>query len=132
MASAGFGRHDVDMKYLWIIAGWLSLGLGTAGIVLPLLPTTPFLLLAAFCFARGSARLHHWLTSHPRFGPPIKDWNRYGAIKKRTKIYALGAMVIVVLLGMIVQLPWYALALQSGILLIVGIFIWTRPTPPDA
>ena len=119
------------MKYLWIIAGWLSLGLGTAGIVLPLLPTTPFLLLAAFCFARGSARLHHWLTSHPRFGPPIKDWNQYGAIKHRTKIYALGAMVIIVLLGVIMQLPWYAIALQTVILLIVGIFIWTRPTPPD-
>ena len=119
------------MKFLWLIGGWLCVGLGAIGIVLPLLPTTPFLLLAAFCFARGSARLHRWLTSHPKFGPPIKDWNTHGAIKQRTKIYALGTMGAVVLFSVMLQLPWYAIGLQSGILLIVGIFIWTRPTPPE-
>jgi hypothetical protein len=58
------------MKYIWIGLGWLFVLLGVAGIVLPLLPTTPYLLLAAICFSRGSQRMHDWLVNHPTLGPP--------------------------------------------------------------
>ena len=72
--------------------GFLAVGLGAVGIVLPLLPTTPFLLLAAFCFARSSERLHDWLINHPTFGPPILDWRDRGAIGRKAKILATASV----------------------------------------
>ncbi len=72
-------------KLLFITGGWLSLALGIAGIPLPLLPTTPFLLLAAFCFAEGSDRLHDWLVNHVHLGPPIRRWREHRAVSRRTK-----------------------------------------------
>ncbi|MEM1160041.1 MAG: YbaN family protein, partial [Pseudomonadota bacterium] len=71
------------MKILWTLAGWAAFGLGLLGAALPLLPTVPFMLLAAFCFARGSERFHRWLMNHPRFGPGIRDWQAHRAISRR-------------------------------------------------
>ena len=82
------------MKYLWISLGWLFVGLGVIGIALPLLPTTPFLLLAALCFSRGSEKIHQWLLNHPTFGPPILDWQNKRAISRRSKVVASVAMLL--------------------------------------
>ena len=68
------------MRYLWLSFGFIALALGMAGAVLPLLPTTPFILLAAFCFARSSRRFHNWLLNHRTFGPMIENWRQEGAI----------------------------------------------------
>ena len=76
-------------KGLLISAGVLSVGLATAGIFLPLLPTTPFLLLAAACFIRGSDRLYQWLITHKWFGPYIKNYREHKAITKRAKVMIL-------------------------------------------
>jgi uncharacterized membrane protein YbaN (DUF454 family) len=76
-------------KWLFISVGVLSVGLGTAGIFLPLLPTTPFLLLAAACFIRSSNRLYLWLITHKWFGPYIKNYREYNAITKGTKVVIL-------------------------------------------
>ncbi|MBI5805749.1 GNAT family N-acetyltransferase [candidate division TA06 bacterium] len=76
-------------KYLLIAAGLVSLGLGVIGIFLPLLPTTPFLLLSAFCFLRSSQRLHGWLVNHRVFGAFIHDYLKYRAVPLKTKILAL-------------------------------------------
>src|SRR5262245_46879620 len=62
------------MRIVWLVAGWLAMGLGLAGVFLPLLPTTPFLLLAAACFVRSSPRLHARLLAHPRLGPFLEQW----------------------------------------------------------
>jgi len=85
-------------KLLWLAAGWLSLAAGFVGIFLPLLPTVPFVLLAAFCFSRGSARCERWLLGHPRFGPWIEDWRANRAVPLRAKqlatlMMAAGAVV---------------------------------------
>jgi len=77
------------VRLIWLLVGLVSIALGAAGVFLPLLPTTPFLLLAAFCFARSSPRLHDWLHSHRHFGPLIENWNRHGSIDRRTKRVAL-------------------------------------------
>lgn len=69
----------------WAAAGCLALALGVAGIFLPLLPTTPFVLLAAFCFSRGSTRIERWLLAHPRFGPMVQDWRANRAVPRRAK-----------------------------------------------
>lgn len=76
-------------RILLIIFGSLSLVLGMIGIVLPILPTTPFLILAAFCFLRSSNRLYNWLIGHKVFGRYIYNYMTYQAVMKRTKIVAM-------------------------------------------
>ncbi len=114
-------------NYLWITLGWLSITLGVIGIFLPLLPTTPFLLLAAFAFSRGSEKLHNWLLNHPRLGPPIQAWQASGVIARRPKVYATLGMVAGFLLAWFMQAPMWALALQAIVLVCVGLFLWSRP-----
>ncbi|WP_419907019.1 YbaN family protein [Hoeflea sp.] len=117
-------------RYLWLAAGCVSLALGIIGIPLPLLPTTPFLLLAAFCFARGSDKLHRWLVNHPRLGPPIRDWETYRAISRRGKILAMVAIVAVLAASIIFGAPLYVIIIQIIVLSAVSTFILTRPRPP--
>jgi len=116
---------------LWIAAGLASLVIGIIGIVLPLLPTTPLLLLAAFCFARGSDRLSAWLLDHPTFGPPISDWHSYGAISSKAKFLALVIIIATPPVTWLAGAPLWAIGAQSLVLVAVCIFILTRPTPPQ-
>jgi uncharacterized membrane protein YbaN (DUF454 family) len=81
-------------RALWTGAGALCLALGVLGIFLPLLPTTPFVLLAAFCLSRGSARVERWLLAHPRFGPMVIDWRTRRAVPRRAKQLAVVMMAL--------------------------------------
>ena len=117
-------------RLFWRIAGLVSLALGILGIFLPLLPTTPFVLLSAFCFSRGSQRLHDWLLAHPRLGPPILEWRDHGAISKRAKWFAAIAMVLAFLIAWLGGAPKEALIIQVVVLICVAAFIFTRPAPP--
>jgi uncharacterized protein len=78
----------------WAGAGGLCLVLGVIGIFVPLLPTTPFVLLAAFCFSRGSTRVERWLLAHPRFGPMVVDWRARRAVPRRAKQLATLMMTL--------------------------------------
>ncbi|MBN8520271.1 MAG: YbaN family protein [Alphaproteobacteria bacterium] len=115
------------MKIFLIISGIFSLILGIAGILLPLLPTTPFLLLSAFCFARSSKKLHDWLLDHPSFGQAIKDWRDNGSISKRNKIFAMVVILFTILMSVIFEVPSAVLLIQAAVLGIVSLFILTRP-----
>ena len=115
------------MQYLWASLGLICVALATIGVVLPLLPTVPFLLLAAFFFARSSERLHNWLMSHQLFGPMIEDWNRSGAIRPAAKKAATVSVAAVFLLSLVFSAPSHVLAIQAVVLSAVLIFIWTRP-----
>lgn len=119
------------MRFLWITLGLAALALGTAGLVLPLLPTTPFMLLAAACFAKSSPRLHDWLTRHRLFGPAIRDWRDYRAISPKAKRMALTAMTAALGLSLMLGLGWRVLAVQAAVLLVMGSWIWTRPDGPQ-
>lgn len=118
-------------RFAWQLGGIAALALGIVGIPLPILPTTPFLLLSAFCFARGSERLHNWLLAHPRFGPPITNWRRHGAISRRGKAFAGVAIAGAFLISIAIGVPVYALVLQSIALACVSAFIFSRPAPPE-
>lgn len=117
-------------KTLWLIAGLICLGLGLIGVVLPILPTTPFMLLATFFFAKSSKRLHNWLVTHPQFGPSIKNWHEYGAISKPAKIAAILTMISVLLLGWFFGLKPIVLTIQALVMMGSATFILTRPSPP--
>ena len=93
-ASDALTHRERVIRAFWVTCGAVSLVLGFIGIFLPLLPTTPFVLLAAACFARGSERFHDWLVSHPRFGPLVRDWQAHRSIPLRAKCLALSMMWI--------------------------------------
>ena len=117
-------------RVLWLLLGLLSTGCGIAGIVLPLVPTTPFLLLAAFAFARSSPRLHAWLVRHPRLGPPIESWRRHGAIARRAKAAAAVVMVGSLALTVAAGVRWEVVLLQAVILACTAAFVLSRPDAP--
>lgn len=87
------------MRPIYFTLGVLFLGIGLAGVVLPLVPTTGPVILAAFFFARSSERFHDWLIRHPRFGPVIADFRAGRGIPLRTKVWALTAMTIAFAVG---------------------------------
>ncbi len=115
------------MRVFWFSLGVLSLVLGVIGVFLPLLPTVPFLLLAAFGFARSSTRVHDWLIDHPSLGPPIRDWRANGAIRRKVKWLASASIVAAFVLSLALGAAWWVLALQAAALACVSVFIWTRP-----
>ncbi len=86
------GSRSPLLRYALLAIGWLSVALGVLGIFLPVLPTTPFLLLAAACFARSSPRFYRWLVEHPRLGPWIGDYLDGNGIPLKGKVYAIGLM----------------------------------------
>lgn len=117
-------------RWAWWLLAYLSLGLGLVGIVLPGLPTVPFVLLAAFAAARGSHRLHAWLLAHRQFGPIIRDWQAHGAVSRRAKRIALSAMAGCGVI-MLVTAPrlWMAGA-GIAVMTAVAVWLWARPEPP--
>lgn len=122
----------VTGKAALIVAGWVCLALGLIGAFLPILPTTPFVILAAFLFSKGSTRLHRWLVSRPYLGPMIVDWEAHGVIRLRAKV--LATIVIVLLFGYtlgFVPVPVWIKAVVTAIGVGVLAFIWSRPSAPQ-
>ena len=117
-------------RFLWLLLGLGATGCGIVGAVLPLVPTTPFLLLAAFAFAKSSPRLHAWLTTHPQFGPLIENWQQHRAIGRGAKRTALLFMVLALALSWLFEVPAWILAVQAAVLACVATFILTRPDGP--
>ncbi|SMH34812.1 YbaN family protein [Maritimibacter sp. HL-12] len=116
------------VRIAFLALGWSALALGLVGVALPGLPTTPFLLVAAFGFSKSSPRLRAWLAEHPRLGPPIRDWSERGAISRRNKTRAVLAIGLVVVLSLALGAPAWVLALQAaGIAIGLG-FVLTRPS----
>ncbi len=119
------------IRTIWFLGGAIATAFGAVGVVLPILPTTPFILLAAFCFARSSRRCHAWLIQHRTFGPLISNWTEHGAIDRRAKTFAVLSMVAVFVLSLVLGAPRFALILQAVILLMAGGFVLSRPLPPQ-
>ena len=115
-------------RLLWLCGGYLSLGLAVIGAILPLMPTTVFLLIAAWCFGRSSPALRAKLLANPRFGLALRDWQEHGSISRRAKRAALLSMALGWLLMTAVFRNLLASALAAGCLLPVGVFILTRPS----
>ena len=118
------------LRWLLLGIGWASVALGIAGIFLPVLPTTPFLLLAAACFVRSSRRFYLWLVNHQHLGPWIRDYLEGNGIPLKGKVYAIGLMWASIGLSCyLVPMPWArAFMLTSAVL--VTLYILRQKTLP--
>lgn len=118
------------MRILLLAGGWLMVGIGIVGVFLPVLPTTPFMILAAALFARSSPRFEQWLIDHPRYGQPLIDWRRERAISRKAKIASVSMMAVSFLIVWFVGPPQLWLKLMVGaILLACAAFVLSRPRP---
>jgi uncharacterized protein len=116
------------LRLVFFTVGCIAVVLGVIGIIVPVLPTTPFLLLAAWAFSRSSPRFEAWLIGHRHLGPPIRAWRERGAISRRAKIVAVvtiaGSFATLLYLD---RLPAYGLVAVGLILACCIAFITTRP-----
>ncbi|MCW2246137.1 uncharacterized membrane protein YbaN (DUF454 family) [Azospirillum fermentarium] len=119
------------MRGLYLAVGWVMVMLAVAGAVLPVLPTTPFLLAAAWAFAKASPALDRWLHTHPRFGPFLTDWRNHRAIPRRGKVAAVIGMTVSWLVVLLVSGNPVALAASGLCMACVAVYVVTRPSPPD-
>jgi uncharacterized membrane protein YbaN (DUF454 family) len=121
-------NHSRLVRELFNLAGGVALALGVIGIFVPLLPTTPFVLLAAACFARGSERFHRWLLANPTFGPMVREWETHRSLPYRTKITGIVLMsaTMAASITFFVDPAWLkALLAAFG----VGLAIWMYRIP---
>lgn len=114
------------MRIVYLFGGWASLLLGGVGILVPLLPTVPLVILAAFCFARSSPRLEAWLVEHPHMGQHIRAWRDRGAISRRGKRAALAAFLAGIIVSLIfAPWPWPLAPIVAATICLP--WLWSRP-----
>jgi uncharacterized membrane protein YbaN (DUF454 family) len=103
--------------------------LGLVGVFVPVMPTVPFLIVAAWAASRSSPRLHHWLMTHPRFGRQLRDWNEYGVVPRRAKWFTTVMMAIsAVSMLLVAPRPWlFAVAAGIAGMGVVLWWLWRRP-----
>ena len=117
------------IKTIYLLAGIISLLLGLIGAFLPILPTVPFILLAAFCFARAYPPLYHWLRDRSIFAESLQDWERERAISRSSKRKALTMIVLSFALALYFASSMWLKLLLMMIGISVATFIATRPEP---
>ncbi len=126
-ARATAVRSPLLLRWAYLLLALLFLLLGVVGAFLPVLPTTPFILLAAWAAARSSPRLLAWLENHTAFGPMIIDWRRGGVVRRRAKWLATAMMSLAALFLLLGPHPRWAAAVAIACMLAVGIWLWRRP-----
>ena len=120
-------RPAAIWRPLWVALGLVFLAMGVVGVVLPVLPTTPFIILAAACFSRGSLTLHRWLRQQPLLGPSLRQWEEHRVISMRAKQLATLFIVITgVVLFFLPNVNYWLTGAVVGIFAIVLIYIWSR------
>lgn len=115
------------------ILGFVFVGLALLGVIMPLLPTTPFLLLAAGCFSKSSQRCHQWLNSNRLFGPIIKNWEQTRSVTLHTKIVAIGSIILFGGYSIFIAIDNLYLKLIGVMVIITGLVVILRlkTTPSD-
>ncbi len=112
---------------VFFACGWLCVVIGVAGLILPILPGTVFLILAAWCFSRSSERFETWLLGHPRLGPSVVAWRARGVIPRKAKLWAGGSMAAGAVLAWLGGAPGWALAVAYVCMGGAAAYVFTRP-----
>ncbi len=115
------------MRIFWIILAVAFLAAGVIGLVLPVMPTVPFVVLSAYCAAKGSPKLYNWLINNKTFGPMILDWQQRGAIARKTKWITTISLFFAIVLAFLLKLHPLLILIEAGIFIVILIFVWTRP-----
>ena len=128
-------RDRNRFRWAWWLLAYASLALGIVGIFVPGLPTTVFVLIAAWAAARGSERLERRLLADPRFGPMIRSWREHRAVPRRAKWAATWTMLASALILLALMLSSashgaWMVALPIACMAVVGTWLWLRPEPP--
>jgi uncharacterized membrane protein YbaN (DUF454 family) len=124
-------------RWAWWLLAYASLGAGIVGVFVPGLPTTVFVLVAAWAAAKGSDRLHAWLSNHPRFGPLIRDWQAHRAVPRKAKwaaswtMLGCAAVLVATMLAVGAHAGW-RVALPVACMAAVAAWLWRRPEPPSS
>lgn len=117
------------MRVIYFSLGWIFFLLGAVGVFLPVLPTTPFMILALWAFSRSSVRFHNWLYHHPFFGPLLQKWDKYRVIPMPAKILSVSFMAMSFLYVSLFSPMHVLLKLSVAILMIYGTwFVLTKPS----
>jgi len=119
------------IRGLYFAAGVAALVAGLVGIVLPVLPTTPFVLLAAACFAKSSDHFYNALLNHRLTGPLIADWRTYGAMQRKTKHWAAFMMVLSFGTSILIMHSFWHRIMLLAMAAVLGVFIWRVPVRPE-
>ena len=119
------GDHSKGARLAFLVAGHLCLALGLLGFVLPLLPGTVFLIAAAACYARGSARFYDWLLHHKWFGPPVRDWHHHQSMTVKAKVIAIAMLIagVGISIGFVAKLLWLKLVLGGTALAVMVLIL---------
>lgn len=122
-------HHRREVRWLFLALGLGFVALGVAGIFLPLLPTTPFLLLATACFARSSERFYHWLLNHRVLGATVREWQQHRSIPRRTKWIAIMTMATTLAVSVVFFVPHAALQLALALFgVALAIYLYRIPS----
>jgi len=120
-------------RWAYLGLGWLFVGLGALGAVLPVLPTTPLMIVALWAFSKSSATFQRWLYRHRVFGPPLQRWQQYRVIPPPAKLTAVGAMAAsLAYLAAFTAAPPALLIVTGGLMLAAAWYIVSRPSRPPA
>ena len=131
-ASTAESPHARHVRIAWLALAYVALALGLIGLVLPAIPTAPFIILAAWAATRGSKRLHRWMRQHRAFGPMLRAWEDHGAVPRRAKWIATISMALgVVSLLVVFQGHWFAFV-GIATMFVIAVWLWLRPEPPSA
>ncbi|SEQ47793.1 hypothetical protein SAMN03080615_01605 [Amphritea atlantica] len=117
------------IRTLFLMSGFFFVLLGIIGLLLPLVPTTPFLLVAAFCFSRSSERLHQYLLNHRWFGHYIRDWEEHGVIPLKAKLFASGMMLLMISYPLLFLNFHPGLKTAAAATVIIALwYVWRKPS----
>jgi uncharacterized membrane protein YbaN (DUF454 family) len=117
-----------QLRLIYLSIGWICTCLGIIGAFLPVVPTTPFLIVAVWAFSKSSPRLREWLYHHPRYGATIRDWFEHGAVSLPVKIFASVTMSLSIPIAYYITENLMLSAVHTGVILLVMIFLITRPS----
>lgn len=120
--------HQHVVRAVWFSIGVIMIVLAVVGAVLPIMPTTVFVIMAAFAFGKSSPAIEAYLLNHRYFGPIIQDWRKYGAIAPKYKAIAIGAMLVTVVSALVLGAPQKVIIIQLVCIGLVAIYILTRPS----
>jgi len=118
------------MRVLWLALGFLCVTIGAAGLILPLLPGVPFLIIALWAFSKSSERFHHWLYTHEVFGPPLRAWNSYRVISPKAKLAAATGMTVALVTLIATGAALTTIIIVATVLAGCAAYVLSRPNSP--